>query len=188
MAGLDLFSLCETVLDYAVLSLDSLPEEDPDLLGAPTRRFVAPGLPEIECCGKSPSVQGQLSVHVEQFTEEVTSPITPTPGENQRTQIGWLNKPVIIVMLARCSPVGTLRSPPTAEQWTASARQVQSDGWALWEGLHYAQRSDAAFAAVCDGMTFQPAQGLAPEGGCVGWVFPLLPILQGYNPLDPPGS
>lgn len=189
MAPSQLFDLCQTVLEYAALSLDSIPVDEPDLLGAPTRQFVAPGLPEIECCkpGNGIAIQGQLSVHNQSLQEEPTNPLSPSLAITQRPgKTGRVNSGSIVVIIARCSPVGDIRRPPTPDAWNAAARQTNADAWAIWNGLWRAQSDEDAFAAFCDGVYFDPAQNLAPQGGCVGTVFVLRPIMQGYNPL--PGA
>lgn len=188
----DLYDLCQTVLEVAALSLDSIPVDDPTLLGAPTRQFVAPGLPEIECCQGQGAIQGQLSVHNQSLQEEATNPLSPTLAISQRpSKTGRVNSGSIVIIVARCSPIGNLRKPPTPAAWSSAARQVTADSWAIWNGLWRAQRDEDAFAPFCDGVFFDPAQNMAPQGGCVGTVFVIRPIMQGYNPipdLDLPGA
>jgi hypothetical protein len=185
-ASTDLYDLCDVVLQVAADSLDTIPTDDPQLVGAPTRQFVAPGLPEVECCGRGNgiAVQGQLSVHNQTLQEEGTNPLSPPLAVSQRPgKTGRVVSSTIVIMIARCSPTGNMRTPPTVAQWQLSARQTNADAWAIWNGIWRAQRDYDAFAPWCDGVFFDPSSSLPPQGGCVGTVFVLRPVMQGYNPL-----
>lgn len=198
MAADRLFQLCQTILDYAIEALDTLPLIDPPidglvLDGAPTRSFVSPGLPATECCADgrplrgSTYVKGQLAVWVESQSEMATSPLSPPGAQTIRPGVtGRVNLPLIVVQILRCVPVGTVSKPPSPDALTLAAAQNQADGFVLWEGLWHAQHQFQAFASLCDGMNVQQAQVIPAEGGCAGWMIPIQPVVQGFSPY--PGS
>lgn len=180
MAASDLWDLAEAVRDVAEAALDTLIDEG--LHGAPSRRFVAPGLPQFECC--KGEVPGQLSVHVQGLLERQTTP-TDLIGNAARVTVGRVPASAIVLTVLRCiKPTGPQgRGAPTPADLEEGARQVLFDGWAVWNGLWRAQRDGGALAERCDGVQFRDASTIVPQGGCGGWIVFVSPNMQGYDPF-----
>lgn len=186
MAANDLWELANTVLDVAELALDTLPAVTPHaeygtLLGAPSRRFVAPGLPQFECCAGE--VPGQLSVHVQSLGERAAGPIDPS-GRG-RLSVGRINASLLMLVVLRCVKQfgANGRGKPSVGDQNRDGWQALHDGWAVWNGLWRAQKEDGALADLCSGVVFRDASTLVPAGGCGGWVVAISPDMQGYDPF-----
>lgn len=170
----DLHAFAETFLDACAESLDTIPIYDATLLGAPDRKFVSPGIPVWDCCE-------QLTVHVALITEAGT-----TPGDlyaGKRTNMGYINHVDLIGTITRCIP--TMNSdgdPPSPAAQEAAARQIDADGWALWNHLHNLKAS-AQLLTLCDEMFFDGLLAVVPSGGCAGWTVTIRAAIGGYEEL-----
>ena len=174
MAGtgpLDLHDLCLDLLGACVESLDTIPNYDPTLLGAPERAFVSPGLPALDCCD-------QLTVHAQQILAAPTSPGGLATGKKCPARIGQV---ALVVTITRCIPVlddaGTWPPPEEIEQ---AAVQTNADAWALWEHIYALVCSEALFS-LCKEVFWDGLRALSPQGGCGGWVMNLRVTLDGYE-------
>ena len=170
MAGVDpgdLYELCEELLSVCEEALNTIPDYLPTLDGAPVRSFVAPGRPAADCCP-------QLTVHsVSIFDDQLGAPI---PGRSYT--FGRQNQVTLAVTLFRCAE--TEKPMPAVAELQAAAEQVNADGWALWNHLYNMQRADMLFPQ-CKEVKFGLLTSLQPEGGCVGWFWPIEIALDGYE-------
>lgn len=170
MAGLDpgdLFNLADELLDACIEALDTIPGYIPALDGAPTRAFVAPGRPAADCCP-------QLTVHELGVTEDQLG--APVPGRSYMTT--RQNQVTLAVTLFRCAPSAEVL--PTVTELTESSMQTSADGWALWNHLFNMVRNQELFSQ-CKEVKWGPLTSLPPEGGCVGWYWPVEVVLDGYE-------
>lgn len=171
MAGVDatdLQALAEEFLAACEEALDTIPGFDPDLDGAPARSFVAPGQPAADCCP-------QLTVHVASLLE------APTFGglsEGTKARSGRINQVQLAMTLFRCADL-TKAIPPQSEL-EAAGRQVNADGWALWNHLYNMLRAGTLFER-CTGVFWEGMRSLPPEGGCVGWFSSVRVNTDGYE-------
>jgi len=169
MAGvdaLDLYALAGEYLGACEDALDTIPAFDASLEGAPTRSFVAPGRPAATCCP-------QLTVHVVGITEDQIG--APVPGRSAMTT--RLNQVTLAMTLFRCAPTGEI---PEVSELVASAKQVDADGWALWNHLYNLVRAGMLFS-LCGEVKWGPLSSLPEEGGCVGWYWPIEIATDGYE-------
>jgi hypothetical protein len=170
----DLHALAEELLAACVESLDTIPLFASDLAGAPARAFLSPGIPVWDCCE-------QLTVHVDGVGENATSPAGLATG--RRHVHGRINLPGLITTVTRCVPVvgGTqMDALPSIESMNAAARQINADGWALWNHI-YNMLQQEVLLARCHEVYWEGLRAVAPSGGCGGWVLTLRVQLDGYE-------
>lgn len=169
----ELHDTADEVKQVAVAALNLIPTlpGSTDLEGAPDRALVTPGLPVDDCCA-------QVAVHVDPVTEDADR-------AGNRMKAGWINMVVFTVTSGRCIPGGGLDGTrvfkPSVEQLELSARQLNADAWALWNGLKNAHRDGLIFSR-CDRVSFGPMQSRNPSGGCGGWTLEITASVQGFNP------
>jgi hypothetical protein len=176
VSALDLTEIAETILDVATAALDEIPTFDATLLGAPDRVLPTPGLPVDDCCD-------QLAVHVD--------PLATLFGRDTRN-VAWIYSVTFTLTIGRCLPApvklpGGKYRPPTVDELAAAARQINADGWALWNGLHNAILRDGALPPECGKAAIQNAVARDPSGGCGGWTIPVVLTVDGYE-TAPVGS
>lgn len=179
MAGpLDLHTLAVQWLDACVEALNTVNIADTDLLGAPDRQFISLGPPAADC--------DQIVVFVPTLGELPTSPAGNAAG--RRFESGWINQVGLVAVLVRCcapSPeftVGGDYVPPTPEAQTEFARQLNSDGWALWNHLHNKQAA-GRLLPMCSNVEFLDVRPNTPSGGCGGWTARTQVTLDGYDEI-----
>ena len=141
---------------------------------------LSPGLPALDrgC--------DQIAVWATALGDEQMSPLTPIPQVGQRRRIGWLNLAGLSVLVARCLTVQKIPVPDAT--LTLDAEKVMEDGWALWNGVSSAIRSDGIFVGedplfggTCTDIKFVSMTPLTPEGGMGGWVLSLSVEIAGYR-------
>ncbi len=164
------------VLDVATEALDTIPILAPGLEGAPERAFISPGRPALEGCG-------QLCVYVDSVFDADTNPGGLAAG--RRNVMMKRNHVRLIVTIDRCvidSRQGdqAYLQPYPASDLTATAEQTNADGWALWNHIYNAWRSER-FLTVCTELFFEGLRALPEEGGRAGWTLTLRAILDGYQ-------
>jgi len=159
----DLHLLCQELLEAATDALDTIPNFEPGLAGAPARTFLSPGDPALDCCD-------QLTVNVTSstFIAPVQGPLAKAPDR--------INGPTLVVTATRCIPTG--EEPPIADM-EAAAEQINADGWALWNHLFNLWRSEMLFT-LC-GVLSMNLQPMPPSGGCAGWRLIVQTNLEGYE-------
>lgn len=163
----DLFDLAEEFLAACEEALDTIPGYLPDLDGAPTRSFVAPGRPAADCCP-------QMTVHVATVFDDQLGAFVP--GRSYMTT--RMNQVTLAVTLFRCAE--TEKPMPAQAELVAAAMQVDADGWALWNHIFGMVRAGTLFTR-CSEVKFGLLSSLPPEGGCVGWFWPVEIQLDGYE-------
>ncbi len=134
--------------------------------GAPARAFVCDGQPPLDCCE-------QLTVWSELIDTagmaDRGGPLGGMKAINRGDQIRVL----LNIQVSRCRPEpkasGRTLDLPTPTQMQASARFVDSDGWALWLGMADALKH-GDLAETCSGAERLGMRKMIPQGGCVGWV------------------
>lgn len=175
MAGpADLFDLAAEYLSACIDSLDAIPTYEADLLGAPDRTFVCPGVPAADCCE-------QLTVHVGTIGEQFSGQIPAG-----KSILGRRNLAQLVATFTRCVPtVKDDGSPPTAAEQSEAARQMDADGWAVWNGIFSRLVAGTLFTR-CSHVLWDGLNVVNPSGGCAGWTLTLRVELDGYN--DPGGS
>jgi hypothetical protein len=183
MAATDLHQLAEDVLAACVASLDTIPDADPTLAGAPERSFVSPGVPVWDCCE-------QLVVWVPGVTQQTTRP--SGAGEQARQHVfGRIPLARIEITISRCVPAGEINGteyvPPAVTDLEATAAQMHADAWALYNGL-FNRIAQGILTDVCDEVAWDGLQAATPSGGCGGWTINLRFQLDGYGYTDPIGS
>jgi hypothetical protein len=172
---LDLYALAQELLDACVDALDTIPDSDPLLSGAPTRRFVSPGQPADDCCD-------QLTVRVSRIGDADTTP--GGLGASKRIPIGKQNHVVFIVRSTRCIPTGVDPkggySAPEPEELDASSQQLYADAWALWNHIYNLLRA-GELLTLCSKVFFDGLTETPPLGGCGGWDMIIRVALDGYE-------
>jgi len=167
----DLQIACEELLTASAEALDTIPDYEPTLLGAPERQMIAFGGPALDCCD-------QLAVNVAQVLAAPTAPGGLSVGRRIAAQIWHV---FLSVTISRCYPSGDDRgNPPSAAEQTAASAQLDADGWALWNHLYNLWTSEQLFT-VCDEVFWDSLRPIGPSGGCAGWVLGLHISLDGYN-------
>ena len=170
MGPLDLFPVAQSVLSASVDAIASVQIADPTLLGVPARSYVSPGVPAFDDCE-------QLTVHVNAILES-SGPRAVPLGRTAMT--GRLNLVQFIIHITRCLPMGEAGEPPSATDLQAVARQIDADGWALWNHIYNLVRSKQLFA-FCKEVFFDGERAIIPEGGYGGWRFELRAQIDGYG-------
>ena len=173
----DLHALAGLLLQSAAEALDSVNAYAADLEGAQTRQFISPGKPVLDCCD-------QLAIYVPILSFADTSPGGLEAGK--RAPRGAINQPTFQIYSTRCIPEGTTSTSgvykaPTAAALTASARQINADGWALWNHLYWLQ-SSGLLLSLCDAAYFDGISAIEPSGGCAGWISQIRCSINGYEP------
>ena len=86
----------------------------------------------------------------------------------------------------RCAPTvqGANGLPPLAEI-EAVAREVEEDGWSLWNTLRHAI-ADGVIFGDCSEVFFDGGVPIPEQGGCVGWRFIIRAAISGIP--NPEGS
>ena len=169
-------AIAQLLLDSSAEALDTIPAFDVTLDGAQSRQFISPGLPVMDCCG-------QLAVYVPFINQGDTSP--GGSGAGKRHLHGATNIVTYQIISSRCIPNGFdpntgIYSPPPAASLTAAAKQLDYDGWALYNHLFHLQAS-GLLLSLCDEVFFDGLSALLPSGGCAGWTAQVRCQLDGYN-------
>lgn len=164
----DLHALALEYLAVCADALDTIPDYEPHLLGAPQRQLVNPGLPAWDCCD-------QLAVYAQPINEAATTPGGLTAGK--RVSLGRINHVLLSASITRCIPTDV--EPPTAEL-TASAEQTNADAWALWNHIFNLIMAEQ-FLTLCQEVFFEGITPAVPSGGCGGWVATVRVALDGYQ-------
>jgi hypothetical protein len=174
----DLHILATAFLAECVDALDSIPTLVPGqgLIGAPERRFVSPGLPVWDCCE-------QLAVHASPMSEADTTPSGLDAGRRSARQ-ARINHASFIATITRCVPTGELTTAgeivvPEAVDLSLAARQINNDGWALWNRLFNAVYA-GRLLTLCDEVFWDGIIPVVPAGGCAGWTVSMRASLGGY--------
>lgn len=180
MAGpTDIYDLAVDLLNGAVASLDEIPLADATLKGSPERRIISPGVPVDDCCE-------QLAVHINPVSEAATG-LTQGPGAvGTRKNRAWINLVHFTITIGRCIPtvevVNNKPVLPTADEITEASKQIDADGWALWNGVHNRIAAGEIFDR-CSAVFFDPLNARTPSGGCGGWTLDLRAHVDGYRPI-----
>jgi hypothetical protein len=170
MAGVnpgDLFDLQQDLLSAIEEALNTIPDFFASLDGAPARSFVAPGRPAADCCP-------QLTVNTVVVIEDQLG--ATVPGRSVMTT--RQNQVTLAVTLFRCAE--TEKPMPSQTELEAAAEQVSADGWAMWNHIFNMVRA-GTFLTQCKEVKFGILSQLPPEGGCVGWYWPIEVALDGYE-------
>ena len=166
-----LWFLAEELLDAAVDSLDTIPLFDATLDGAPERRLVTAGAPVLDCCD-------QLAVDVVQVLDAATGPGGLSTGRKIAAKI---NHVYLTTTITRCFPMPDSKGdPPPIAEIEAASRQIDADGWALWNHLYNLWRGDQLFT-LCGEVFWDSLRPLGPSGGCAGWTLAIHVSLSGYE-------
>lgn len=167
----DLQNLCLDLLGAAVESLDTIPNFQVVLQGAPDRAFVSPGLPALDCCD-------QLAVHAQQILDK---PISPGGLQAGKKCAARLAEVALVITITRCIPTMDDGGQwPDPEEMELAAAQTNADAWALWEHIYFLVCSEALFS-LCKEVFWDGLTALLPQGGCGGWVMNLRVTLDGYD-------
>lgn len=171
----DLYADAQELLAASAASLDTIPGFDPTLNGAPTRQLIAFAQPVLDCCE-------QLAVSVVQVQDAPTA--TGLPAGRQVA--AKLNHVFLAVTISRCYPVADNKgNPPSVADIQEHTRQLDADGWALWNHLYCLWTSGDLFT-FCGEVFWDSLRPLGPSGGCAGWVLGIHKTLDGY--CDVPSS
>ncbi|HEY1309284.1 MAG TPA: hypothetical protein VGF24_37350 [Vicinamibacterales bacterium] len=166
----DLWAAADELLLASAQALDTIPVYDPTLVGAPDRQFVDFSLSALDCCD-------QLTVVVNQV---LSGSLEPGGNQAGRQTYMRLNHVYFAVTISRCVPMpaddGT---PPSIADMIASSKQLDADGWALWEHLYHLWTADLLFT-FCDELFWDSLRPIGPSGGCAGWVLQVHTSLDGY--------
>lgn len=178
MAGVDpgdLHALAQELLEASVAALNTIPDTQAGLAGAPDRSFISAGEPVADCCP-------QLTVHVSSLAEATTQPLGL--GAGRRASYSRLNHVALFVTIFRCVTSGTESKtgykPPLAAHLENDAVQINADGWALWNHLFNRIRAGLLFS-TCREVFYEGGRQLIPSGLCGGWVFAFRVQLDGYE-------
>lgn len=163
MSVLDVHTAAETLRDIAAAALNIVGEED-GLDGAPERQLVTPGLPVDDCCE-------QVAVHV--------GPVTKLAIGNQPKR-AWRSQVTFTISTGRCIPgPDDDGEGPSVAALEESARQINADGWALWNAVNNAIADRLVFAE-CDPVNVGPLTDRNPSGGCGGWTLQIDAVVDGF--------
>lgn len=167
----DLQDLCLDLLGAAVEALDTIPNYDAQLEGAPDRAFVSPGLPALDCCD-------QLTVHAQSIIDAPISPGGLAAGKKCAARIGHVG---LVVTITRCIPtLDEAGNYPLPSSMEFAAAQTNADAWALWQHI-YDLVCDEQLFSLCKEVFWDGLRALNPQGGCGGWVMNLRVTLDGYD-------
>ena len=138
--------------------------------GAIERSYVAPSEPSFDCCP-------MLSVYVQGLAEGGTLSGPGGLSTGHRTMVGSVILATYVIHVIRCAPTGG-NGLPSLAQMEASAREVQEDGWAVWNRIRSAIKCGEIFGE-CQEVFFDGETILPEQGGCVGWQFLLRASIDG---------
>lgn len=155
----------QALLDTVVTILNTTPSL------APESQYLTPSQPAFDC--------EFVAVQVSRLAEEFTSPLTPVMATGNRNRLGNVILASYIVYVVRCAPVMQGMNAPTDAAKTASAHEVQRDGWVIWNGIREAQ--DELFDD-CIGVHFDGGMPIQEMGAFVGWAFQIRAMIEGYVP------
>ncbi len=181
----DLHQIALDLLTACAASLDEIPTLLPGegLVGAPTRQIIYPGEPVWDCCE-------QLVVHSPGIGDEFTRPASPAPVSGFKHKHGaWIPLVNLTVTIGRCVPQGEVKMkakqyiPPTAIALTDAARQINADGWALYNGIKN-RLYQGILSELCSSWKWQGVNSATPAGGCAGWTINFQAQLDGYGATD----
>lgn len=172
----DAHAIAALLRDSAAEALDTVHAFDATLDGAPDRLIVSPGPSVDDCCP-------QLAVYIMAFAAADTTPGGLASGK--RHQFGMVNHVTFQIRSTRCIPTGFdpstgQYSPPPVAALNAASRQLNCDGWALWNHLYHLQASDLLLN-LCDEVFFDGINAIQPSGGCGGWVAQIRAYVDGYE-------
>ncbi len=178
MDATDLDSLAHNLLDACIAALDTLPTFGLD--GAPSRAFVSPGQPALDCCD-----DGQLTVQASLIVQAPTTPGGLDAGK--RPWRGTINHVTLTIVIARCIPVSDDQGNPLPpEVLDAVAEQTNADAWALSNDLFWTAGSwsevmtDSSSTLACGEVFFDGFRPLPPSS-CGGWTGIIRVRLDGYQ-------
>lgn len=175
----DIWVVQDELLAAAVLALDTLPDFDSALRGAPERRYVAPpGDLAADC--------EQLTVNLGPVGEMTTRPTGGAATQGRKHVYGRLTIPTVRVAIIRdCISIpkvrGTSYSAPTVDAQETGARQIAMDGWALWNGI-FGQLKTGELLDRCTAVFWDSMTPIGPLGTHGGWILNLRVQLAGYSP------
>jgi hypothetical protein len=185
----DLYDVQQELLFAAAASLDyllTIPDPPGPLKGAPARAYVAPPGDFVLDCEK-------LIVNAAGIGEQATGPGGASGSSGKRhATTGRITNPALRVIIGReCIPVGrvngTTYTPPTIAEEQAASRQLNADGWALWNGIWTRLvDDDIDFMSRCSQVFWGGMIPVGPSGAYAGWILTLNVRLPGY--LEPIGS
>lgn len=184
MAGpTDLYDLAFAYLLDCADALDTIPDADPTLEGAPVRQYVSPGIPVADFVGADCCTQ--LAVNVTGPQEQGTTPDGMDAGR-RAARYGWVNEVTLVAYIYRCIPSGDSSiqgyTPPTVAELNQSSKQHLADNWALWNHLHNLVHAEH-LVSLCDQVFFDGLIDQVPSGGCAGWTCTIRAALEGYEEL-----
>jgi hypothetical protein len=168
MAGVDLTTLAQSLLDSAAAALASTSS------GPVARTLLAHGPPVFDCCDL-------CAVHVQSLGEHELA----RPGAPNMQQVDPAIPLVTFVLtFGRCYPIvggGITITPPTAAAMTAGTAALQEDLWTVYNYLKSRARASTLFPSrPCRSVKFTPAIPVGPDGGCAGWTLTVAVSLDGY--------
>lgn len=170
MAGVgptDLQVLADEFLDACAEALDTIPDYDASLVGAPTRAFISHATPVLDCCD-------QLTVHVNALSEGDSLPIPPTASDAR------INRVTLVATITRCVPTITDGRLPLPEEEEAAAAQVNADKWALWNHIYNLINEHMLFDKCCE-IIWGQIRPINTSGGCGGSIFTITVCFDGYQ-------
>lgn len=167
MSGDLLYQLSDELLDACAVILAA---------DAPSRRFVSPGPPALDCCA-------QLTVHPGQMTKASSLDLGPLVQYTAVTGVSENTWP-LVVTLTRCTAnPDASGNPPSAAALDAVALLVLTDGWQLWNGVQQLIRDGNLFDTLgCKSTGIGPLTPLGEQGGCVGWTLSVPVVVPGEPP------
>lgn len=165
----DVTSLTVLAENLLTVAVDALNETT---AGAPALQYLSPSRPVFDCC---PAV----IVHVEQLSEEGTSPQFPAGSLGQRDRFGRIIEASLVITAIRCAPKPT-KQGVSIDAVYASAIEVEEDGWALFHGVTCAVRL-GTFKDLCSYVHYDRARAIVEQGGCVGWQMEIRAQIDGYE-------
>jgi hypothetical protein len=167
----DLHTAALELLNASIDALNTIPTFDPTLLGAPDRAFIDFGATAIDCCD-------QLAVNIGQILD---MPLDPGGLASGRKIAARPPHPYLLVSITRCFPVPSDNgTPPPPDEIEEASRQLNADGWTLWNHLYNLWTADQLFT-LCDEVFWDALRPLGPSGGCAGWVLGIHISLDGYG-------
>ena len=170
MAGIgpnDAHLLAAQFLAACQESLNTIPALVTGYGGAPSRAFISPGQPALDCCD-------QLAVHIGPITDGRTSGQAPSAPKAK------INHVTLFATITRCIEGMEGTTFPPAESLTESAKQIDLDKWALWNHLFFMLEQGELFDK-CGDVQFVSLTPLLPQGNCGGSLLTVRVSLDGYE-------
>jgi len=154
----DLNVVAAAFLNAAIDALDLTPA------GAPSRAFVSPGEPALDCCG-------QLTVWIQQIANADLLAGNGALSRAKAINRGTQPEAVVFVQATRCVDLRSEGSSglPAVANLAEAATVINRDVWALRCHL-MSELRHGELAQVCSGAEFLSANAILPQGGCVGWT------------------